>query len=181
MARRTGTLKFADLHCGIGSLRLALERAGADSVSLHSGRSQGQRQRALDGFRSGRYRVMVATDIAARGIDVQGISHVVNFDVPAFAQDYVHRIGRTGRAAATGDAITFVSGEEREYLDKIEKFIARKFAPKECAGFVHPQSGSVTRKRVDRSPSARARKTDASNTPHAARKRRRRKSKHRAM
>jgi ATP-dependent RNA helicase RhlE len=96
-------------------------------VAIHANRTQGQRERALEGFRKGDFRVLVATDIAARGIDVDGISHVVNYDVPQYAEDYVHRIGRTGRAGASGDAITFVSSEEQQYLRKIEQYTGRRF------------------------------------------------------
>jgi ATP-dependent RNA helicase RhlE len=106
---------------------------------LHSGRSQVQRQRALDGFKSGQYQVLVATDIAARGIDVRGISHVVNFDVPLYARDYIHRIGRTGRATAAGDAITLVAPDELEYLRKIERFIGQRLPPEEYEGFTCTQ------------------------------------------
>jgi superfamily II DNA/RNA helicase len=91
----------------------------------------------MDGFKGGKYRVMVATDIAARGIHVTDISHVINFDVPAYPEDYIHRIGRTGRAEATGDAITFVSRDEHKYLRRIEKFIGREFTPVECPGFTY--------------------------------------------
>ncbi len=129
-------LVFSRTKHGADKIRRKLERAGVTSVAIHSNRSQSQRQKALDGFRRGAYQVMVATDIAARGIDVQGISHVINFDVPAFPEDYIHRIGRTGRASATGDAITFVSPEEQAYLKKIEKFIDRRFEQKHCPGFV---------------------------------------------
>lgn len=129
-------LVFSRTKHGADKITRRLERSGIVSTSIHSGRSQGQRQRALDGFRSGKYQVMVATDIAARGIDVTGISHVINFDVPAFAEDYIHRIGRTGRATATGDAITFVSHEEKKYLQQIEKFIGQSFSPKAFPGFV---------------------------------------------
>jgi len=128
-------LVFSRTKHGADKIRRKLEKAGIESIAIHSNRSQSQRQKALDGFRSGKYQVMVATDIAARGIDVQGISHVINFDVPAFAEDYIHRIGRTGRATATGDAITFVSPEEQEYIRKIEKFIDRRFDQKQCPGF----------------------------------------------
>jgi superfamily II DNA/RNA helicase len=79
---------------------------------------------------------MVATDIAARGIDVEGISHVINFDVPSFAEDYLHRIGRTGRATAKGDAITFVSHEEDKHFHQIERFIGRKLPMEKCPAFV---------------------------------------------
>ncbi|NLH18324.1 MAG: DEAD/DEAH box helicase [Phycisphaerae bacterium] len=128
-------LVFSRTKHGADKIHHRLERAGIDSISLHSGRNQNQRQRALDGFKSGKYPVLVATDIAARGIDVEGISHVINFDVPAFAEDYIHRIGRTGRATATGDAITFVSHDEEKYLQKIQRFIGRTFQPERCDDF----------------------------------------------
>ncbi len=128
-------LVFSRTKHGADKIHRKLEQAGIGSVALHSGRSQGQRQRALDGFKKGKYQVMVATDIAARGIDVRGISHVVNFDVPLYARDYIHRIGRTGRAAATGDAITLVAPDEKEYLRKIEQFTGQHFQPEEYEGF----------------------------------------------
>ncbi|MEQ1911161.1 MAG: helicase-related protein, partial [Vicinamibacterales bacterium] len=92
---------------------------------IHGNRSQAQRTEALAGFKSGKYRVLVATDIAARGIDVEALSHVVNFDVPAVPDDYIHRVGRTGRAEATGDAFTFVSQAEEPDLRAIERAIGR--------------------------------------------------------
>ncbi len=85
-----------------------LERSRIRGAAIHSNRSQAQRQRALDGFKDGTFRVLVATDIVARGIDVEGISHVINYDLPMKAEDYVHRIGRTARAGATGTAISFL-------------------------------------------------------------------------
>jgi ATP-dependent RNA helicase RhlE len=90
---------------------------------IHGNRSQPQRTAALAGFKSGRYRVLVATDIAARGIDVEDLSHVVNFDVPAVPEDYIHRVGRTGRAQATGDAFTFVAPDEEGDLKAIERAV----------------------------------------------------------
>ncbi len=128
-------LVFSRTKHGADKIHRKLEQAGIVSIALHSGRSQAQRQRALDGFKRGRYQVLVATDIAARGIDVQGISHVVNFDVPEFARDYIHRIGRTGRATATGDAITFVAPDELEQLRRIERFIGYKLELEEYEGF----------------------------------------------
>jgi len=128
-------LIFSRTKHGADKIQRKLEHAGIVSVTLHSGRSQSQRQHALDGFKSGKYQVMVATDIAARGIDVRGISHVVNFDVPLYARDYIHRIGRTGRAATAGDAITLVAPDEQEYLRKIEQFIGQRFQPEEYEGF----------------------------------------------
>ncbi len=95
------------------------------AARIHGNRSQAQRTEALSGFKSGKYRVLVATDIAARGIDVEALSHVVNFDVPAVPDDYIHRVGRTGRAEATGDAFTFVSQAEEPDLRAIERAIGR--------------------------------------------------------
>jgi ATP-dependent RNA helicase RhlE len=102
---------------------------------IHGNRSQRQRTEALEGFRSGFYRVLVATDIAARGIDVEELGHVVNFDVPAVPEDYVHRVGRTGRAAATGDAFTFVSPQEEGDLRRIERAIGRRLPRVTLPGF----------------------------------------------
>src|SRR4051812_825973 len=99
---------------------------GIAAERIHGNRSQGRRTEALEGFKSGRYRVLVATDIAARGIDVEALGHVVNFDVPAVPDDYIHRVGRTARAEATGDAFTFVSHEEEGDLRAIEKAIGNR-------------------------------------------------------
>jgi ATP-dependent RNA helicase RhlE len=98
-----------------------LKGAGIDATAIHGNKSQPQRERALAGFRAGRTRVLVATDIAARGIDVEGVSHVINFELPNVPEDYVHRIGRTARAGAAGTAISFCSDEEQPYLRDIEK------------------------------------------------------------
>ena len=98
-----------------------LDGAGIEATAIHGNKSQPQRERALADFRDGRARVLVATDIAARGIDVDGVSHVINFDLPNVPEDYVHRIGRTARAGAAGIAIAFCSDEERAYLRDIEK------------------------------------------------------------
>ncbi len=107
---------------------------------LHANRSQNQRIEALNGFRSGKYEVMVATDIAARGIDVAGVSHVINYDVPQHPEDYVHRIGRTGRASLTGDAFTLVTGEELSKLSAIERFIGQKIERLQMDGFEAPSA-----------------------------------------
>jgi ATP-dependent RNA helicase RhlE len=102
-----------------------LERQGVRAARIHGNRSQTQRTLALEGFKAGRYDVLVATDIAARGIDVVALGHVVNFDVPAAAEDYIHRVGRTGRAEATGEAFTFVAPEDESDLRAIERGIHR--------------------------------------------------------
>jgi ATP-dependent RNA helicase RhlE len=133
----SSVLIFSRTKHGADRINRYLERADIESVAIHSDRTQSQRERALDGFKNGKYRVMVATDIAARGIDISGISHVINFDVPAIPEDYIHRIGRTGRAEATGDAITFVARDEHKQLHMIEKFIGRDFTPTECPGFTY--------------------------------------------
>ncbi len=128
-------LVFSRTKHGADKIHRKLERAGVKSVAMHSDRSQSQRQHAMDGFKRGQFQVMVATDIAARGIDIEGISHVINFDVPAYAEDYIHRIGRTGRATAIGDAITFVAPDEEKNFRQIEKFISREFEFETCPGF----------------------------------------------
>jgi ATP-dependent RNA helicase RhlE len=102
-----------------------LVRHRVNAARIHGNRSQAQRTEALAGFKSGKYRVLVATDIAARGIDVEALSHVVNFDVPAVPDDYIHRVGRTGRAELTGDAFTFVAPDEESDLRAIERAIGR--------------------------------------------------------
>ena len=98
-----------------------LSAVGIEAIAIHGNKSQPQRERALAGFRAGGSRVLVATDIAARGIDVEGVSHVINFELPNVPEDYVHRIGRTARAGAAGVAISLCSDEERGYLRDIEK------------------------------------------------------------
>src|ERR1035437_9191357 len=112
-----------------------LEQSGIKTATLHSNRSQNQRLKALKDFKSGAVRVLVATDIAARGIDVDGISHVVNYDFPMQSEDYVHRIGRTGRAHAVGDAISFVTHEDQGELRALERFIGRGIVRKKAEGF----------------------------------------------
>jgi ATP-dependent RNA helicase RhlE len=103
-----------------------LKREGIEAERIHGNRSQAQRTEALAGFKSGKYRVLVATDIAARGIDVEALGHVVNFDVPKVPDDYIHRVGRTARAEATGDAFTFVSPEEEGDLRAIERAVGKR-------------------------------------------------------
>jgi ATP-dependent RNA helicase RhlE len=129
-------LIFARTKHGADRIAQQLERQGVTTAALHSNRSQNQRLRALRDFKSGAVRVLVATDIAARGIDVDGISHVVNYDFPMHSEDYVHRIGRTGRAHAVGDAISFVTPEDRSALRALERFIGRGIVRKTLEGFV---------------------------------------------
>ena len=112
-----------------------LVKAGVNAERIHGNRSQTQRTAALAGFKAGKFRVLVATDIAARGIDVEALGHVVNFDVPLVPEDYIHRVGRTGRAELTGDAFTFVSPEEEGDVRAIEKAIGRRLPRVTVPGF----------------------------------------------
>jgi ATP-dependent RNA helicase RhlE len=113
----------------------ALERRGIATARIHGNRTQAQRMAALAGFKAGSFRVLVATDIAARGIDVTALSHVVNFDVPNVPEDYIHRVGRTARAETTGDAITFVAPEEESDLRVIERALGRRLERTRLEGF----------------------------------------------
>jgi len=133
-------LVFSRMKHGADRIARRLEQDGIKTATLHSNRSQSQRLRALKDFKSGDVRVLVATDIAARGIDVDGISHVVNYDFPMHVEDYVHRIGRTGRAHAVGDAISFVTPEDQDELRALEKFIGRGIVRKKAEGFNYSQS-----------------------------------------
>jgi ATP-dependent RNA helicase RhlE len=117
-----------------------LESAGHTVAVMHSDRSQGERTEALEGFRSGKYEVMVATDIASRGIDISTITHVINYDVPQHPDDYVHRIGRTGRAQAEGDAFTLMTAEEGPDVSAIERFIGKEIERKKLENFKYVYS-----------------------------------------
>ena len=128
-------LVFSRMKHGADRLARSLEAEGFRTATLHSNRTQNQRLRALKDFKSGAVRVLVATDIAARGIDVDGISHVVNYDFPMHPEDYVHRIGRTGRAHAVGDAISFVTPEDHTALRSLERFIGRGIVRKRADAF----------------------------------------------
>ena len=141
-------LVFSRTKHGADRIARKLEDAGIRCATLHSNRTQGQRIMALKRFKSGDVRCLVATDIAARGIDVDGISHVIHYDYPPQTEDYVHRIGRTGRAQAIGDAISFVSHDEMDDLRRLERFLGRGIARRKLEGFIantpHPPSRSAT-------------------------------------
>jgi ATP-dependent RNA helicase RhlE len=121
-----------------------LDRHGVACERIHGNRSQSQRTKALAGFRRGRYRVLVATDVASRGIDIEALSHVVNFDVPNVPDDYIHRVGRTARAGATGEAFTFVSHQEHGAISEPLP-----------AGSTSPQIGHLTHGESEASPCVR--------------------------
>lgn len=119
-------LVFTRTKYGADKLSRKLKQAGVLALAIHGDKSQGARQKALSGFKSGEIRVLVATDIAARGIDIDGLSHVINYELPNVPETYVHRIGRTGRAGRTGEAISFCDFDEKPYLKDIEKLIRKK-------------------------------------------------------
>jgi len=133
--RMNMVLVFVRMKHAADRVAKQIERGGIRTATLHSNRSQNQRLRALRDFKQGDVRVLVATDIAARGIDVDGISHVVNYDFPMHPEDYVHRIGRTGRAHAVGDAISFLTPDDHAELCALERFINRGLVRKRAEGF----------------------------------------------
>ena len=116
-------------------LQAYLVKQGVKAERIHGNRSQAQRTEALAGFKNGKYRVLVATDIAARGIDIEALGHVINFDVPQVPEDYIHRVGRTARAELTGDAFTFVAPEEENELRGIERAVGKRLQRVTVPGF----------------------------------------------
>jgi ATP-dependent RNA helicase RhlE len=138
-------LVFVRTKHGANRLAQQLTREGVHADAIHGNKAQNARTRALAEFKDGRTRVLVATDIAARGLDIEALPHVVNYDLPHVAEDYVHRIGRTGRAGAEGEAVSFVSVEERPLMAAIEKLMNRKVEQRTIPGFepgtrsAHPQ------------------------------------------
>ncbi|MGQ0525971.1 MAG: DEAD/DEAH box helicase [Betaproteobacteria bacterium] len=135
-------LVFTRTKHGANRLAEQLARGGIQATAIHGNKSQPQRTRALADFKAGTLRVLVATDIAARGLDIEELPHVINFDMPHVAEDYVHRIGRTGRAGSTGEAISLVAPEELPLLGAVEKLLGRRLERQVIAGF---ESGSVSR------------------------------------
>lgn len=119
-------IAFTRTKARANRLAAMLEKNNVPSDRIHGDRSQAQRTRALTDFKRGKFRILVATDIAARGIDITELGHVVNFDVPMVPEDYIHRVGRTGRVQATGDAITFVAADEEKYFAQIERTLGKR-------------------------------------------------------
>ena len=128
-------LVFARTKHGSDRIAKRLKTEGHSVAVLHGNRSQNQRIEALAGFKSGKYEVMVATDIAARGIDVAGVTHVINYDIPTNPEDYVHRIGRTGRAQKEGDAFTLITGDDHEAARDVERYLGEKVERLQIEGF----------------------------------------------
>ncbi len=158
-------LVFSRTKHGADKIARKLQSGDIVTVALHSNRSQNQRIAALKAFKDGRARVLVATDIAARGIDVEGISHVINYDFPLHPEDYVHRIGRTGRAQAIGDAISFVTPDDEPSVKAVEKLMRKTITRKTLNGFDYtdrPAPAFPARPQRSRVPAAR--------TAHASRR-----------
>ena len=132
---RVQTLVFAKTKHGSDKLATHLEKAGIQAAAIHGNKSQGQRLRALGDFKSGKVKVLVATDIAARGIDIDQLPRVINYDLPMVAEDYVHRIGRTGRNGSTGEALSLVSQDDAKYLRQIVRLLGRDMEIRDLPGF----------------------------------------------
>ena len=128
-------LVFCRTKHGANRLAEQLETDGIETAAIHGNKSQPQRTKTLKRFKDGELQVLVATDIAARGLDIESLPHVVNYDLPHVSEDYVHRIGRTGRAGETGQAVSLVSGEDRSYLRDIERLIGKKIESQVIPGF----------------------------------------------
>jgi ATP-dependent RNA helicase RhlE len=142
-----------------------LEKAGYQAASLQGNLSQNQRQAALDGFRDGSYQVLVATDIAARGIDVSRISHVINYDMPDSTDSYTHRIGRTGRADKTGDAFTFITREDEAMVHSIERVLGAKVERRKLQGFDYKKPASARDSEFARPPRETQRRRQRRSAP----------------
>ena len=150
-------LVFTRTKIQAGRLAAQLDRDGVNAVAIHGDRSQPDRERALAGFKAGDVRVLVATDVAARGLDIVALPLVVNYELPHTAHDYVHRIGRTGRAGMTGLAISLVSPDEEEYLRAVNRLLRRDLPVRVVTGFEPSTTGSAPRSRTDRSRSTSVR------------------------
>jgi ATP-dependent RNA helicase RhlE len=177
-------LIFARMKDGADRITNFLKLASVKVAKLHSSRSQEQRQQALRDFKDGKIQVLVATDIVARGIDIEGVSHVINYDFPVNPEDYVHRIGRTGRAEAQGEAISFVPKQDLNLLNILELFIAQRLSRKRLRGFDYQapvpapvpgekQARQDWRKRTREMAAKKAAKQQAARPPEKPRQKRR--------
>ena len=173
-------LVFSNTKIGASRLARQLEQEGVKASAIHGDKSQSERMAALEAFKNGEIDVLVATDVAARGLDISDLPCVINFDLPYNAEDYVHRIGRTGRAGASGDAISLYSDKDERLLIDIEKMIKHKFVPAELAGFVphaarssergpRPERGAERPERRPRREESALPAVDTSRAPTATR------------
>jgi superfamily II DNA/RNA helicase len=165
----TKAIIFSATKRDADALAQELCEQGHRVAALHGDMNQGARNRTISDMRRGKVRLLVATDVAARGLDVTGISHVINFDLPKFAEDYVHRIGRTGRAGATGVAVSFASLNDQNYLDRIERYIGQTL-PQHVIPGLEPTRGLRPKSTSGKGPkrgasSAAGRKSNASASP----------------
>ena len=164
-------LVFSNTKIGASRLARELEKSGVKAAAIHGDKTQSERMAALEAFKSGEIDVLVATDVAARGLDISDLPCVINYDLPYNAEDYVHRIGRTGRAGASGDAISLYSDKDERLLLDIEKMIKHKFVPSELVGYVAPSERGERRPRRDtedasaRSGAERAERPERSDRP----------------
>ena len=162
-------LVFCKTKHGANRLASQLQRDHINADAIHGNKSQNARVRALEDFKEGKVRVLVATDIAARGLDIEELPHVVNFDLPHVAEDYVHRIGRTGRAGATGEALSLVCPEDRPLLGAVERLINKKIEVRHVEGFEGERAGLRTEpaERTERAPQAQREGRRAKPQPRA--------------
>jgi ATP-dependent RNA helicase RhlE len=146
-----------------------LDRVGVDATAIHGDRSQADREKALEQFKSGEVRVLVATDVAARGLDIEGLPQVVNFELPYHAQDYVHRIGRTGRAGMEGHAISLVSLDEEEQLKSVNRLLKRDLPLRQVRGYeLDPRAAASARASRSSTGGSRGRSSSGARRPRAA-------------
>jgi len=155
------TLVFTRTKHKAKNLARHLQNAGFRATSIQGNLSQNQRKLAMDGFKTGRFNILVATDIAARGIDVSGISHVVNYDVPDTVEAYTHRTGRTGRAEKTGEAFTFVTAEDGKIIQVVERVLGKKIQRETIPGFEYNAATESTPVRKENRPHGKRRNTSS--------------------
>jgi ATP-dependent RNA helicase RhlE len=158
-------LVFSNTKIGASRLARELEKSGVKASAIHGDKTQSERMAALEAFKSGEIDVLVATDVAARGLDISDLPCVINYDLPYNAEDYVHRIGRTGRAGASGDAISLYSDKDERLLLDIEKMIKHKFVPAELVGYVAPSERRPRRDTEEASPRSSAERPQRSDRP----------------
>ncbi|MDR1311833.1 MAG: DEAD/DEAH box helicase [Burkholderiaceae bacterium] len=158
-------LIFTNTRVGASRLTHQLEKKGIHATAIHGDRTQQERMIALDAFKKGKIDALVATDVAARGLDIVELPCVINYDLPRVAEDYVHRIGRTGRAGASGMAISFYSNDDEPYLSEIEKVIRRKLSRLPLSGLIGKEQGSADRALPEKKASPRVPPTRSSATP----------------